>query len=100
MIQTCLDDCTKVASPYKEFNLLVVANMSEQKTPLDLWGATETTFNSSEKWKILTTDFPLGCHGKHLQLIRNKTSIQCTPGSQIYLSSKKIILEQKKSKNA
>ena len=56
MIQTCLDDCTKVASPYKEFNLLVVANMSEQKTPLDLWGATETIFHSSEKWKILTID--------------------------------------------
>ena len=44
------------------FILLAVANMSE-KTPLDLWGvytplwgATETTFHSSENWKISKID--------------------------------------------
>jgi len=41
------------------FNLVAVANMcvkntSRFKTPH--WGATETTFHSSEKWKILTID--------------------------------------------
>ena len=40
MIPTCLDDCAcKVSSPYKVFNLLAVANMSE-KTPQDLWECT------------------------------------------------------------
>ena len=62
-----------VSSPYNVFNLVAMVNMSEKNT---------SRF--------------MGCHGNHLQLIRNKTSIiQCTPGSQIYLSSKKIILEQK-----
>ena len=56
VIITRLGDCTyQVSSPYNVFNLVAVANMSE-KTPLDLWGvyttlwgATETTFHSSEK---------------------------------------------------
>ena len=46
----------QVVSPYKVFNLLAVANMSEKNTsrfmggctPL-LWGATETIVHSSEK---------------------------------------------------
>ena len=65
MVLTCLDDHTyQVSSPYKVFNLLAVA-MSD-KTPLDLWGgvnpqpplwgAMDTTFHSSEKWKIWTID--------------------------------------------
>ena len=38
VIRTHLGDCTyQVSSPYKVFNLVAVANMSE-KTPLDLWG--------------------------------------------------------------
>ena len=64
MVSTCVEDCIyQVSSPYKMFNLLAVANMSE-KTPLDLWGgcytplwdATETTFHLSKKWNVLTRD--------------------------------------------
>ena len=33
VIGTCLDDCTyQVSSPYKVFNLVAVANMSERNT--------------------------------------------------------------------
>ena len=51
-----------ISSSYKIFNLFAVANMSE-KTPQDLsevahtlWGATETIFHSTEKWKISPID--------------------------------------------
>ena len=47
----------------KCLNLVAVANMSEKNTSRfmggvhpPLWGATETTFHLSEKWKILTID--------------------------------------------
>ena len=57
-IPKCLDDdCTyQVSSPYEVFNLLAVADMSEKKTPLDLWGG-------------VYPPPPLGCHGNHLPLI-------------------------------
>ena len=42
------------------FNLLAVVNMSEKNLRIygvgTFSGATETTFHSSEKWKILTKD--------------------------------------------
>ena len=59
MIPTCLEDCTyQVSSPYKVFNLLAVANMSE-KTPLDLWGVHPTfgvSLKPSSTQKILAID--------------------------------------------
>ena len=50
----CLDDCAcKVSSPYKVFNLVAVANMSEKNTSRFIGGVHP----------------PLGCHGNHLSLI-------------------------------
>ena len=57
VIRTRLSHCIyQVSSPYKVFNLVAVANMSEKNNPRfmggctpPLWGATETTFHSSEK---------------------------------------------------
>ena len=58
MIQTCLDNfACKVSSPYEVFNLVAVANMCVKNTSRfmggctpPLWGATGTTFHSSEKF--------------------------------------------------
>ena len=49
VIRTRLGDCAyQVSSPYKVFNLLVVANMSE-KTPQDLWGLVQAPFKVPRK---------------------------------------------------
>ena len=58
LIRMCLDNCPyQVSNPYKVFNLVAVANMCVKNTSRfmgggctpPLWGATETTFHSSEK---------------------------------------------------
>ena len=49
MIRTRLGDCAyQVSSPYKVFNLVAVANMSE-KTPPDLWGDVHPPFGVPRK---------------------------------------------------
>ena len=105
MILTYVNDCAyQVSSLYIVFNLLIVANMSE-KTPRyyggwynPLWGSTETTLHSSEKWTILTKDVWDSFHNtskkyfsySEERIQMSKTLVRCAP--PINPSPTKIVL--------
>ena len=56
MIETCPDDYTyQVSSPYKVFNLVAVANMSEKNNTSRFMGVgVFKDFYFSDEWKVVS----------------------------------------------